>query len=201
MTELIPDQPDGSTPLEDISGLKDRTITTRRQLFAAESENIRRVIVKYLAARPSRRRAPFSFPWFFSLHREMFGRVWTWAGQVRRTEKNVGSPAFRIEQDLFAVVEDLQFWQENQTYDILEQSARLHHRAVLIHPFENGNGRWARMLANILLKQYGMPYTAWPEGTIGIESVIRRDYLLAIRAADRHDYAPLINMTRTYTRA
>ncbi|MBI4208502.1 MAG: Fic family protein [Deltaproteobacteria bacterium] len=38
-----------------------------------------------------------------------------------------------------------------------ELSARLHHRLVWIHPFENGNGRWARLIMNIHLKKYNLP--------------------------------------------
>jgi Fic-DOC domain mobile mystery protein B len=201
MIDLISDQPDGSTPLDDISGLIDRRIKTRKQLFAAESENIRQVILKYLASRPSNRRAPFSFPWIFKLHKEMYSQVWTWAGEVRRSEKNVGSPKHLIEQHLLELIRDLEYWQANDTYDLIEQSARLHHRAVLIHPFENGNGRWARMLANILLKKNGQSPTVWPEETVGVESVVRREYLAAVRAADKHDLGPLIEMTRRYTPA
>jgi Fic family protein len=49
---------------------------------------------------------------------------------------------------LQTLLEDLVFW-EARGDALLEQSVRLHHRAVWIHPFLNGNGRWARMLANI----------------------------------------------------
>jgi Fic family protein len=43
---------------------------------------------------------------------------------------------------------DIQAW-EIKTDLLLEQAMRIHHRTVNIHPFENGNGRWSRMLANI----------------------------------------------------
>ena len=56
-------------------------------------------------------------------------------------------------------------------------AVHLHHRAVQIHPFLNGNGRWARLLANILLKLHKAPLTEWPEEAIGATSVIREEYL------------------------
>lgn len=59
--------------------------------------------------------------------------------------------------------------------DVVERAARLHHRAVEIHPFVNGNGRWARTLSNIYLVNQRSPYVAWPEGVIGDASEIRRD--------------------------
>jgi Fic family protein len=75
-----------------------------------------------------------------------------------------------------------------------EQAARLHHRAVAIHPFANGNGRWSRMLANIWLRRNGARWTEWPEATIGASSVIRGRYLDALRAADAGDLGPLTAM-------
>ena len=76
---------------------------------------------------------------------------------------------------------------------------RLHHRAVGIHPFPNGNGRWARMLANIWLKRHGHAITEWPEETIGSMSVIRDEYLTAIRASDEGDEGPLWALHQRFT--
>jgi len=39
-----------------------------------------------------------------------------------------------------------------------------------------------------------MPLTEWPEEIIGTTSTIREEYLAAIRAADRGDFVPLIEM-------
>ena len=77
---------------------------------------------------------------------------------------------------------------------ILEQAVRLHHRAVVIHPFINGNGRWSRMLANIWLKQHDEPVILWPETTIGTESTIRSQYIQSLQAADQSDMSPLIEL-------
>jgi Fic-DOC domain mobile mystery protein B len=188
----------GETPIDDRSGLLLKHIRSRRALNAAEARNIGKAVVKYLAARPSRRAAPFHLDWCLKLHREMFGEVWSWAGQVRRVELNLGAPAFRIEMDLQQLVDDLIAWRLDPTMHHTEQAARLHHRAVLIHPFLNGNGRWARMLANILMRQAGHPLTRWPEQTLGDSSIIRAEYLAAIRAADAGEYLHLIDLHRRH---
>src|SRR5205085_2559464 len=138
---LIP----GQTPIDDLSGLR-MGITTQAELNAHEAENIRRAVLKYLAGRPSRRSARFDTAWAMRLHREMFGRVWKWAGAVRTRETNLGSPPDRIAVDLRTLLDDLRAW-EGSGMPLLEQAVRLHHRAVHIHPFPNGNGRWARLLA------------------------------------------------------
>jgi Fic family protein len=76
---------------------------------------------------------------------------------------------------------------------------RFHHRAVRIHPFLNGNGRWARMLANVWLKRHAHPITAWPEKTIGSQSMIRDEYVAAIRSADKGDEEPLREIHQRFT--
>ena len=182
----------GETPI-DPSGLKNKSITSRRQLNIAEAENIRHAVVKYLSSRPTSRIAPFDFAWFHKLHEEMFGSVWQWAGKIRNHDLNLGVPFHQVRNELSSLVEDLPTW---STYGISmpEQAARLHHRAVKIHPFENGNGRWSRLLSNIWLKRNQQPITAWPEQLIGDESAIRGEYLTAIKAADRGEYSLLIEM-------
>ncbi len=49
----------GETPI-DVSGLKRKGIHTRAELNRAEAENIRKAVVKYLAAKPSPRSTIYS---------------------------------------------------------------------------------------------------------------------------------------------
>jgi len=187
----------GETPIGDISGLKVSGVATRSELNKIEAENIRKAVVKYLAAKPSRRTAPFDLPWVLQLHREMLGDVWAWAGTIRTTVTNIGVAPNQIEVGLAALLDDLAFWQQ-QGEDELKQAVMLHHRAVHIHPFQNGNGRWARLLANIRLRVLGHQLTEWPEETIGAESVIRNDYIAAIKVADDGEYGPLLDLHRQF---
>lgn len=188
----------GETRLDDVSGLKDRSITTRAALNVAEARNIRKPVLKYLAGKPSSRLAPFDLTWAIKLHAEMFGDVWEWAGKARTAETNLGVPPREILPQLQVLLEDLHSWKEFG-HDIVDQSAWLHHRAVSIHPFLNGNGRWARLLANIWLKRHNHEVIRWPENTIGDKSAVRDDYLAAIIAADRGDYEPLFEFHRRFS--
>lgn len=138
----------GETPLDDLSGLRDRSITTRAELNVAEAKSIGLAIEKYIARSPNRRLLRFDYAWLLRVHRDMFGSVWAWAGKLRRTEiMPVGSAPHRIEAELHELLADLAAW-ESSGMNCVEQSCRLHHRAVLIHPFTNGNGRWARLVAD-----------------------------------------------------
>lgn len=190
----------GETPIDDLSGLIPAGIHTRAQLAIVEAENIRKAVVKYLGRRPSIRTAPFTSDWLRQLHEEMFGHVWRWAGELRRTQKNIGVPAREIRVELKKLLGDLAYWRNDQTMEPAEQAARLHHRAVVIHPFENGNGRWARLLTAIFTKQTTGLVTAWPETTIGASSAVRERYLAALQAADAGDLTMLVELHRELTK-
>jgi len=69
----------------------------------------------------------------------------------------------------------------------VEFAALLHARLVNIHPFADGNGRTARLLMNLALLQSGYPITIIPP-------VIRADYLEAVKAGNREDFVPFINL-------
>jgi Fic-DOC domain mobile mystery protein B len=196
MTPFGPPIP-GETPIDDISGLKVKGVTTRAELNILEAANIEKVVAKYLTVRPSKRSAKFTYAWTLKLHKEMFGDVWRWAGIPRAHELNIGIASHAIPENLALLLQDLEHWPGFEI-DFVEQAARLHHRAVQIHPFENGNGRWSRMLANIWLKQNRQPLTLWPEKVIGATSEARAQYLAAIVKADAGDYADLIAMHRQF---
>jgi Fic-DOC domain mobile mystery protein B len=187
----------GETPIDDISGLKIKGITLRRELNLVEAENIRKATINYFTGRLSRQEAPFDYAWALQLHREMFGDVWSWAGELRWTQTTIGVAPEHVETQLYDLFESIPYWNDMPW---VEQAARLHHRAVQIHPFINGNGRWSRFLANVWLRLNGQPYTEWPEETVGETSVIRGEYLAAIKAADNGDYALLIGLHDRFAR-
>lgn len=166
-------------------------------MAAAEALNVNRAFLKYLAARPSSRSAPFDSRWLLKLHGEMFGDVWTWAGQVRTHDLNLGVAHHHIVESLSALVADLHSW-SGFDHPIEVQAVWLHHRAVQIHPFENGNGRWARLLSNIWLMLHERPIVAWPDRLLGETSEVRDEYLRAIQAADAGDDGRLTDLHRRF---
>lgn len=192
--ELVP----GETPIDDISGLKVKGVTTRTELNELEAANISKVASKYLLALPAKRSAPFSFGWCLQLHQEMFGDVWEWAGKMRSRELSIGVPSHRITENLENLLLDLKYWEHAGKIDYVEQAARLHFQAVRIHPFLNGNGRWARMLANVWLKSRGQHLIKWPENVIGTTSPIRSEYIAAIHKAIEFDFADFNLLHRRY---
>jgi Fic-DOC domain mobile mystery protein B len=188
----------GETPIDDVSGLLLLEVGTRRQLNQAEAENIGIAASKYLIGRLSDEDAPFTFDWVFGLHKEMFGRVWAWAGKPRTYNLNLGCAFYDVEAQVLDLIQTIPYWGKGP-YSLIEDAALLHYRAVKIHPFINGNGRWSRMLANIWQRKHGAKPTIWPEPLIGEVSPIRAEYIVAIQAADRNEYRHLIELHKRYT--
>ena len=131
---------DDDTPF-DGSGLKIKTIKTRRQLNEAEFESILRVTEKYLLSKPSHKRAPFTFGWLLELHREMLGSIWSWAGEIRTTQKNIGVSPNIVTAELGVISIESEKRHRETGELVIATATEFHHRAVWVHPFEDGNGR------------------------------------------------------------
>ncbi len=185
-----------ATVLGDISGLKLDTskVYTMDEIYFYEAKNITKATLKYLSATPDKTIAPFSFEWFLTLHKEMFGDVWEWAGKLRQVELSIGIKAYMVSMELKKLVDDLEFWEQNKSFEVIEIASRIHHRAVQIHPFLNGNGRWSRMLANIYLKQNGLNPTKWNENLLAKINPKRDKYIKALKKADAGNYEDLIKL-------
>ncbi|MDC9727629.1 MAG: mobile mystery protein B [Candidatus Thioglobus sp.] len=180
----------------DLSGLKlDKNKTyNASEVYFYEAQNILKASIDYLSTIPNKKSAPFDYDFFLKLHKEMFGDVWDWAGKMRIVELNFGVKAYLVNAEVKKLADDLHFWKSNKSFDTIEIAARLHHRAVAIHPFLNGNGRWSRMLANIYLKQNGLEPTKWNENLLAKKNIHRGDYIQALKQADNGNYKPLIKM-------
>ena len=189
---------DDATPLDDISGLKlpNDKVYSLKEIYIAEANNIALATIKYLSAPPSKKVAPFSYEWLSALHVEMFGDVWDWAGKFRHVELSIGIKAYKVPTALKELADDIEFWDKNKTFDIYETATRIHHRAVQIHPYKNGNGRWSRMFANIHLRQNGSMPVKWQEDLLSKENSKRDEYIQALKDADIGDYLSLIEMHR-----
>jgi len=85
----------------------------------------------------------------------------------------------------------------NETYEPDEIAARFHHRLVAIHPYPNGNGRHARLAADLLLKEMGQPRFTWGRKNLTDPGKTRSEYIAALRAADVHDYEKLLEFVRS----
>jgi Fic-DOC domain mobile mystery protein B len=183
-TLLTPDEREGLIP---------SFIILRRELNEAEQFNIS-------AAERwafSRKRNVLDEQFLCRLHLRMFKDVWRWAGKYRSTARNIGIDAWQIGTQLQQLVDDALYWVENRTYEADEIAARFHHRLVSIHPFPNGNGRHARLAADLLLVQLGRERFTWGRGNLVAIGKLREEYISALRSADSHNYGLLLTFVRS----
>lgn len=187
--------PAGSTPLPpaDQKGLRLSWITTRQELNEAEQVNI-------LAGRAWALRSRVDLtaePYLVRLHQRMFGDVWSWAGKFRVRETNIGVLPYEIPTRLREFLGHVDYWLTHETYAPDELAARFHHGLVLIHPFTNGNGRHTRLAADLMCRQLGQDAFTWGRDSLDSAGATRHAYLAALRAADQHDFAPLLAFVRS----
>lgn len=195
MTDKISDQPEGSTPLEDISGLLRGDITTRGQLDEAESFNIINA-VEWL----ERGRLPdmFTVEFYRELHRRMFDQVWSWAGTLRSdtgARPNIGVAPERVPMELGRVAMEYNLdWENGRDENLVSFVARYHHALVSVHPFDNGNGRWSRLCCDAVVEHLAKkPPLVWATDTLVKDSDERSQYIAALGQADQLDYDFLID--------
>ncbi|HYH83647.1 MAG TPA: mobile mystery protein B [Longimicrobium sp.] len=191
--------PDGATPLdpEESEGLIPRHIATRAELNEAEEANIAQGFA--WALRATRRRPVLSDDFAYELHRRMFERVWEWAGRTRTTNKNIGIDKFGIRVAVRDLMADAAVWIDGEVYPPEEIAVRLHHRLVAIHPFVNGNGRHARLMADLCLLKEKLRPLPWGRGRGSLVATgeLRAEYISALRAADAGNIAPLLVFARS----
>jgi Fic-DOC domain mobile mystery protein B len=188
-------EPEDSTPLspDERHDLFPTHIVLRRELNELEQENIVEAVIWAFR----RARDPVDESFGRALHKRMFGRVWRWAGTYRTSDKNIGVPRATIQPRLYEVFDNVGYWVRNATFTPDEIAARFHHGLVFIHPFPNGNGRWSRLMADRLLTRLGAPRFTLGESPLRSADQARAAYIAALRAADGHDFGPLIAFLRS----
>ena len=182
---------DNSTPLteEEKQQLKAKWITTRSELNELETKGIANAEIWLLKNKKDILNETF----IKNLHKKMFGDIWKWAGTFRTTERNIGVAPYEIQPKLRILLDDVKFWVDNRTFSPKEIAIRFHHRLVQIHPFPNGNGRISRLMADLLMKQFGLPVLDWGSGSLTEISELRRKYISALQDADNGDYSSLLH--------
>jgi Fic-DOC domain mobile mystery protein B len=194
-TDPLFEADDAATPLtpEEKLGLMPSYITLRRELNEAEQINVTRAEQWAF----SRKRDVLDEAYLRRLHKQMFQDVWTWAGEFRTSERNIGVEPWRIVTELRELLENVRYWIAHQTYTADEIAARFHHKLVWIHCFANGNGRHGRLATDLLLVNLGQPRFTWGRQSLVNAGDTRRSYVAALRAADNRDIQPLLKFVRS----
>ncbi len=190
---------EGQTPLdeEEREGLLIPAVSTRGDLNEHEQRNIEQAVEWSLGLKPNPERL-FTEEFIRSVHKRMFAEVLSWAGEFRKTDKNLGVEKWRIATELRLLLDDTSFWHANGTHPPDETALRFKHRLVSIHCFPNGNGRHSRLMADIIVeKLYRRPVFSWGSGRRLGDVDARTAYHKAVKSADKGDYTQLLEFARS----
>ena len=189
----------GQTPLdeEEKEGLLIPTIATRQELDEFEQQNIEDAML-WLLSRSFKPQLILTEDFVRDLHKRMFGNVWAWAGEFRKTDKNLCINKWQIPTALKTLLDDVLFWIENKTFPPDEIAIRFKHRVVSIHCFSNGNGRHSRLMADVIIEKiFKLPLFSWGASDMYDRSDTREAYLMALREADGGDIENLLAFARS----
>lgn len=188
----------GQTPLDEDEkeGLLIESISSRGELDEFEQLNIEKAIEWSIRSKFVKK-IILTEGFVKSLHKQMFSEVWSWAGQFRKSNKNIGVDGTIIGIELKKLLDDAEFWIKNSSYNPDEIAIRFKHRLVKIHCFPNGNGRHSRMMADIIIESiFEKDVFDWRYSSMVRADATREEYISAIKKADGGNIEPLLDFAR-----
>ncbi len=183
----------GLTPGERI-GMIPTWIVTRDDLNRAERANI----AKGLRWARRGRFDVLDPADLLALHKRMYGDVWRWAGEPRQSEKNIGrGDWWALREHLHQLLGNIRAQVEHSARAPDEIAIDFHHQLAAIHVFPNGNGRHARLAADLLAERLGRPIFSWGRTDFVDAGNARIAYVVALKAADAGDLGALLSFARS----
>jgi cell filamentation protein len=129
------------------------------------------------------------------LHRQWLGSIYDWAGSYRQVNVSKGGFPFAPAAQLPRLMQQYEkqvlgrYTPANALsgHDLLLALAETHAELLLIHPFREGNGRIARLLATLMALQAGLPLLRFDE----IHEARKDEYIAAVQAGLDRNYQPM----------
>ena len=129
------------------------------------------------------------------MHKVWLGKVYGWAGNYRQVKLSKGNFSFAFPAQVPQLMKSFEQGplrrytpcRVKSREQIVKALAEIHAELVLIHPFREGNGRIARLLATLMALQAGLP----PLDFSPIHGKRRDQYFVAVRAGVGQNYEPM----------
>ncbi len=131
----------------------------------------------------------FTVKYICDIHRTALKELYSFAGRFRSVNISKGGfvfPAGRFIPDSMRIFEEeiLSFlpdcYPNQQT--LIKDIAKVHGELLFIHPFREGNGRTARILANLMARKQGYP-------GLNFKKIDFNEYIIAVQQVARKDYS------------
>jgi cell filamentation protein len=171
-------------------------ITTKEEIDRVETELLFEITDQLLDEFDDRRQ--FSTADILQMHQRWLGKLYEWAGLYRQVMMSKGNfmfaaPAYipqlmaTFENEILAKYTPCNF---KSKQEIIFSLAVVHTELILIHPFREGNGRTARLLAILMALQAGLPLLDFS----GFEKERQQEYFRAIQYGLDRDYEPMMKI-------
>jgi len=189
--------PAGATPLtpNEEQGLIPAHITLHSELNELEQANILNAEIWLSTGHSPKIVADSTF--LKELHRRMFGLVWKWAGEYRKSDRNIGVHWPKISYETEALCREVVHWRNEKIFPPDDLAVRFHHKLVWIHCFPNGNGRHSRLAADLLVTELGGMRFSWGSESLDSPGDVRSRYIDALHKADDNDFGALLSFARS----
>ena len=124
------------------------------------------------------------------VHEIIFSGILENAGNYRNSQVFIEGSNYTLPPALEVpnLMSDLIKWLKTNPNELrpIEIAAIFHYKLAAIHPFDDGNGRIARLLMNLLLIKHGYPFTI-------VRTYDRRRYYDTLKKADNGNLKPFVN--------
>lgn len=129
------------------------------------------------------------------IHRIWLKNIYPWAGKYRQVNLTKNNFTFAATSQVARLMEELENGPLREftpcRFDKIEKTVKalavVHTELILIHPFRDGNGRVARILATLMALQAELP----PLDFGGLKGYRKKAYYVAIRAGLDREYKPM----------
>lgn len=134
------------------------------------------------------------------IHQVFLGKIYIWAGNYRNVNLRKDGFYFAsareiprlmtgFSRDILAKYTPCIFRDKEK---VVESVSIVHTELLLIHPFREGNGRIARLLANLMVFQADLPSMDFGF----IRGRVKQEYYSAIQSGMKSDYEPIKQIMR-----
>lgn len=130
------------------------------------------------------------------IHKIWLRPIYSWAGQYRQVNLSKGNFTFAMAKHIPRLMDEFEKGPLHtftpcrfvSLDEVAKVIAVVHIELILIHPFREGNGRVARLLAILMASQAGLPPLDFSDIIRGHK---RRAYFAAVRAGMDRNYRPM----------
>ncbi len=166
-------------------------IRSQREMDRVETEASKRAEDAFFGTYGRTRR--FTSSDICQMHKVWLGEIYDWAGRYRQVKISKGGFLFAFPAQIPKLMDGLEEGSLRKHTPceskgrIIQALSEVHVELLLIHPFREGNGRLARVLATLMALQANFPLLDFRS----IKGKKEQEYFAAVRAGMDRNYKPM----------